>query len=107
MVNSKILIRRDLAANWTSANPVLGEGEQGYEKDTGKMKIGDGVKDWITLPYFAGGGGSGGGETGPTGPTGPSGGTGATGPVSAYSFDGGYPNTNFASGPIFDLGFVS
>jgi hypothetical protein len=108
MVNSKILIRRDLAANWTSANPVLGDGEQGYETDTRKMKIGDGITNWINLPYFSGG--ASGGETGPTGPTGPTGATGpqgATGPVSAYSFDGGYPDTNFASGPIFDLGFVS
>jgi hypothetical protein len=104
MVNSKILIRRDTAANWTSANPVLGEGEQGYETDTKKMKIGDGTSNWTALPYFAGGGG---GSVGPTGPTGATGPQGPTGPASAYSFDGGYPDTNFASGPIFDLGFVS
>ncbi len=106
MVNSKILIRRDTASNWTAANPVLGPGEQGYETDTGKMKIGDGSSNWTALPYFAGGGG-GSGQTGPTGPTGPQGATGPQGPVSAYGFDGGYPDTNYASGPIFDLGFVS
>lgn len=98
MVNSKILIRRDTAANWLSANPVLGDGEQGYETDTRKMKIGNGTAVWTSLPYFSSGG------SGPTGPTGPQ---GATGPASAYSFDGGYPNTKYASGPIFDLGFVS
>lgn len=84
MANAKILIRRDLAANWTTANPTLGEGEQGYEKDTGKMKIGDGVTPWISLSYFAGGlGGGGNGATGATGPAGTigvDGITGATGP---------------------------
>lgn len=116
--NAKILVRRDVAANWANPlnNPILGDGEQGYEKDTGKMKIGNGINRWNDLPYFAEGSV---GATGPQGPTGPQGTTGATGPqgptgvqgatgpVSAYSFDGGYPDTNYASGPIFDLGFVS
>lgn len=96
-------LRRDTAANWTSVNPVLADGEQGYETDSGKIKIGNGVLNWNSLSYFTGSGGT----TGPTGPSGPSGPQGATGPASAYSFDGGYPDTNFASGPIFDLGFVS
>lgn len=102
--NAKILIRRDTAANWVAKNPVLGDGEQGYEKDTGQMKIGDGIHSWNSLSYFSGGGT---GQTGPTGPSGPQGPTGPQGPVSAYGFDGGYPDTNYASGPIFDLGFVS
>ena len=46
-----IQIRRDLAANWTSANPILAQGEFGYELNTGKMKIGDGSTAWISLPY--------------------------------------------------------
>lgn len=49
--NAKILIRRDTAANWTSTNPILADGEQGYEKDTGKIKIGNGVKPWNELQY--------------------------------------------------------
>ena len=47
-----IQLRRDTAANWTSANPVLSQGEQGYETDTGKMKIGDGSTAWSSLAYF-------------------------------------------------------
>jgi len=47
---NKIQLRRDTAANWTTANPVLGQGEPGAEIDTGRLKIGDGVKDWKTLP---------------------------------------------------------
>ena len=49
-----IQIRRDTAANWTNANPTLANGEQGYETDTGKMKIGDGSTAWTSLEYFAG-----------------------------------------------------
>lgn len=47
-----IQIRRDLAANWTSVNPVLADGEEGYETDTGKLKFGDGVTAWNSLAYF-------------------------------------------------------
>jgi hypothetical protein len=57
-VASKIQLRRDNAANWTSVNPVLADGEVGYEKDTGQQKVGDGVTDWNALPYSAAGGGT-------------------------------------------------
>ena len=50
--------RRDLAVDWTTANPVLSAGEIGFEVDTGKFKIGDGVLDWNTLKYAGGGGGN-------------------------------------------------
>jgi len=48
---NKIQIRRDVAANWTSSNPTLSQGEQGYETDTGKIKIGDGSTAWTSLAY--------------------------------------------------------
>lgn len=102
-------LRRDISTSWTSVNPVLGDGEQAYETDTGKMKIGDGILNWTSLPYFAGGG-SGGGPTGPTGATGatgPQGATGAQGPISAYGFDGGFPSIVYTSGPVFDMGGVN
>ena len=48
--------RRGTAAQWISTNsgngPVLNSGEIGYESDTNKFKIGDGVNHWVTLPYF-------------------------------------------------------
>jgi hypothetical protein len=50
--------RRDLAADWTTANPVLSAGEIGFEVDTGKFKIGDGVLEWDELKYAGGGGGN-------------------------------------------------
>lgn len=54
-------LRRDSAANWTTNNPILREGEVGYETDdlgtaTPLYKVGDGVTDWVTLPYITAGG---------------------------------------------------
>ena len=46
-----IQTRRDTAANWRSVNPVLADGELGYESDTGKFKVGDGVLQWNNLDY--------------------------------------------------------
>ena len=48
-----IRFRRDTAANWTAANPVLGAGEPGLETDTGNSKLGDGVTAWNGLGYQA------------------------------------------------------
>jgi hypothetical protein len=50
-----IQIRRDTAANWTSANPTLAQGEMGYETDTGKLKFGDGSTAWTGLSYYSAG----------------------------------------------------
>jgi len=43
--------RRGTAAAWTAADPVLLSGEQGWETDTLRMKIGDGLTHWTVLPY--------------------------------------------------------
>ncbi len=50
----QIQIRRGTAANWTSTNPTLAEGELGYETDTGKLKAGDGSTAWTGLGYVSG-----------------------------------------------------
>ena len=44
-----IQIRRDTIANWTSVNPVLSNGEMGFETDTKKLRIGDGVTQFLSL----------------------------------------------------------
>jgi hypothetical protein len=54
MAYKKILFRRDLAATWTSVDPVLSAGEIGLESDTGKIKLGDGTSSWTELDYFYG-----------------------------------------------------
>ena len=50
---NRIQIRRDTAANWTANNPVLAEGEFGFETDTNVLKIGDGTTDWAGLANAA------------------------------------------------------
>ena len=50
-VVTQIQLRRGTAAEWTSTNPTLAAGEQGFETDTGKMKIGDGSTAWTSLGY--------------------------------------------------------
>jgi len=57
-VQTVIKHRRDLAANWTTTNPVLNAGEIGFEINTGKFKIGDGTLTWNALKYAGGGGGN-------------------------------------------------
>jgi len=54
VASRKILIRRDTAANWTSANPTLSAGEMGGETDTGKLKLGNGATAWNSLSYLGG-----------------------------------------------------
>lgn len=52
MKTHPIRLRRRLSGDWSGPNPVLGPGEPGFEKDTGKLKIGDGETRWNDLPYF-------------------------------------------------------
>lgn len=62
----QLRFRRDTTANWQAANPILLDGEAGYERtDDGRLlvKMGDGVMDaegnitgtpWNDLPYASG-----------------------------------------------------
>ena len=47
-----IQIRRDTGANWSSANPVLAQGEIGLNLDNDLVKMGDGVTQWSSLDYY-------------------------------------------------------
>jgi hypothetical protein len=51
---TQIQLRNDTAANWTSSNPVLAQGERGVESDTGKEKSGNGSTAWNLLSYMGG-----------------------------------------------------
>lgn len=53
MAYKKIILRRDTATNWSSANPTLSGGEVGIETDTLKMKLGNGSTAWNSLGYYA------------------------------------------------------
>jgi hypothetical protein len=50
-LSTRIQKRRGTAAAWTSANPVLAAGEEGWETDTHKGKTGDGSTAWTSLTY--------------------------------------------------------
>jgi hypothetical protein len=52
----RVQLRRDSAAAWASNNPILASGEMGIElqvvnTDPVKIKVGNGIHDWNTLPY--------------------------------------------------------
>ena len=71
-------LRRRTAADWTSVNEILLDGELGVETDTRRAKLGDGATLWNALPYVfetPGGGGS----AWYTGTTVPAGGLGVDG----------------------------
>jgi len=48
----RIVLRQDVAANWTNNNPVLLSGELGFETDTKRIKLGNGNDRWSVLPYY-------------------------------------------------------
>lgn len=48
----RLQLRQDTTENWNSANPILLEGEMGYNTDTKQFKIGNGVNSWNTLDYY-------------------------------------------------------
>jgi len=112
----KIQFRRDTASAWTSANPILSQGEAGYEYDTGRFKVGNGLSPWNSLPYSSGVTGPTGatgpiglpstvtGPTGSQGPTGPTGPQGVTGPTGAPSTVTGPTGPEGVTGPTGPTG---
>ena len=90
----KIQHRRDTSANWTSANPLLSQGEVGYEYDTGRFKVGNGTQAWNLLSY----------SSGVTGPTGPTGATGAASTVTGPTGSTGIQGVTGPTGPTGSTG---
>lgn len=50
-MSSKIILRRDTGTNWGSVNPILANGELGFETDTRRFKLGNGTSTWSALSY--------------------------------------------------------
>lgn len=48
----RLKLRRDSTNSWYQENPVLLEGELGYDTTEKEFKIGDGVTEWRKLPYI-------------------------------------------------------
>ncbi|MCZ4069228.1 hypothetical protein O1W71_16270 [Microbacterium sp. H37-C3] len=51
MTLAQITIRRGTTAEWAAANPVLGDGEMGYDSTLKRVKVGDGVVSWVGLGW--------------------------------------------------------
>lgn len=51
---AQIQLRRDVTANWQTANPLLAQGEVGVDLTNRQIKIGDGATAWNNLNYYAG-----------------------------------------------------
>lgn len=52
-ITTKYYQRRDTFNNWETRNPILEDGELGFETDTRRFKIGDGNTAWKDLKYIA------------------------------------------------------
>jgi len=50
---TQIQLRNGTFQEWFDANPVLALGEPGFEINTGRLKIGDGDKNWNDLDYMS------------------------------------------------------
>ena len=48
---NRIQLRRDTAANWSTNNPILDQGEPGFETDSRSIKVGTGTLPWNCLQY--------------------------------------------------------
>jgi hypothetical protein len=54
-MTTRIKLRRDTAANWTSNDPVLALGEAGYDTTNNELRVGDGTTAWSGLEAIGGG----------------------------------------------------
>jgi len=71
-VSTQIQIRRDTTANWESVNPVLADGEIGYDTTVNRFKVGNGADAWRDIEYSGADGNTAGGSPVHIGDTAPS-----------------------------------
>lgn len=53
VIKTTIRLKRGTAEAWKRNNPILALAEPGFEYDTYKLKIGDGITAWNDLNYFS------------------------------------------------------
>lgn len=51
IMKAVLVQKKDMAKNWETFNPILLEGEFGYDTDNKKYKMGDGVTPWLDLEF--------------------------------------------------------
>jgi len=47
-----IQVRRDTEISWSTINPILAQGEFGENLNNGLVKLGDGIRHWLSLDYY-------------------------------------------------------
>jgi hypothetical protein len=57
--DTRIQVRRGTASEWSAKNPILGDGEPGYDLTNKIFKVGDGITRWASLSGISGGGSGG------------------------------------------------
>lgn len=50
-IRTTFKLKRGFAAEWNELNPILCVGEPGFEIDTGRLKIGNGIATWSEINY--------------------------------------------------------
>jgi len=53
-MTTRIKLRRDTAANWTTNDPILALGEAGYDTTNNQLRVGDGTTAWSLLSAVSG-----------------------------------------------------
>jgi hypothetical protein len=51
-INYVIKFKRQHSSVWAARNPTLALAEPGFESDTGRLKVGNGISKWNELPYI-------------------------------------------------------
>lgn len=51
IIKTTFQLKRGTYTRWLEVNPILKQGEPGFEIDTGRLKIGDGIRTWSDLLY--------------------------------------------------------
>lgn len=50
-LKSRIIFRKDTAANWSTKNPILKTGEPGWDSNNKRLKVGNGTLAWSNLEW--------------------------------------------------------
>lgn len=51
-IEGRFRLRRAWAEVWEEVNPILRDGEPGYDKTNNMLKVGDGITPWNELDYL-------------------------------------------------------
>ena len=55
IIKTTFQLKRGTSSKWKELNLILADGEPGFERDTNRLKIGDGKTPWNELPYLSDG----------------------------------------------------